>query len=258
VAPSCPNGWSTRTRPGSHGRRAVPGRVSAGQRLQPAVDSSPSVLTSGGCDGEGARGPAPPRCSAWRGDTGRCLSRSVSKASGGAGRQDRMACNRRSLDHPFDHPDDPTGPVWIRPDRRAGQREQIRSVWSRPDRRRAPGYGSDGCKTVAGIQRDPGAVCSVTEGGQRPKLPPLKHGGRLTPHSLTAPVSRPRTRSQAGQAQGGAMSSLRGRCPDPRGRAQATTVVGPMPGQSFTAIHRDGGGGGACVDCSLQDVSDTS
>ena len=49
------------------------------------------------------------------------------------------------LDHPFDHPDDPTGPVWIRPDRRPIQPEQARSVWSRPDRRRAPGYRSGGC-----------------------------------------------------------------------------------------------------------------
>jgi hypothetical protein len=48
------------------------------------------------------------------------------------------------LDHPFDHPDDPTGPIWIRLDRRGPQREQARSVWSRPDRRRAPGYGSGG------------------------------------------------------------------------------------------------------------------
>src|SRR5688500_18671416 len=50
----------------------------------------------------------------------------------------------RGLDHPFDHPDDPTRPVWIRLDRRGIQREQARSVWSRPDRRRAPGYGSGG------------------------------------------------------------------------------------------------------------------
>src|SRR5215216_3569264 len=48
------------------------------------------------------------------------------------------------LDHPFDHPDDPTRSFWIRPDRRPLQREQARSVWSRPDRRRAPGYGSGG------------------------------------------------------------------------------------------------------------------
>src|SRR5829696_6300400 len=48
------------------------------------------------------------------------------------------------LDHPVDHPDDPTGPVWSRLDRRGLQREQARSVWSRPDRRRAPGYGSGG------------------------------------------------------------------------------------------------------------------
>jgi hypothetical protein len=54
------------------------------------------------------------------------------------------------------------------------------------------------------------------------------------------------------------MSSLRGRCPDPRGRAQANTVVGLMPGQSFTVIDRDDGGGGAFVDCSVRDVSDTS
>src|SRR5215203_704234 len=48
------------------------------------------------------------------------------------------------LDHPVDHSDDPTGAVWIRPDRRGLQGEQARSVWSRPDRRRAPGYGSGG------------------------------------------------------------------------------------------------------------------
>jgi hypothetical protein len=45
---------------------------------------------------------------------------------------------------PFDHPADPTGPVWIRLDRQGTQPEQGRSVWSRPDRRRAPGYGSGG------------------------------------------------------------------------------------------------------------------
>jgi hypothetical protein len=31
----------------------------------------------------------------------------------------------------LDHPDDPTGPFWIRPDRRGMQCEQARSVWSR-------------------------------------------------------------------------------------------------------------------------------
>jgi hypothetical protein len=61
-----------------------------------------------------------------------------SPRSGGRGR--RVV----RLDHPFDHPDDPTGPVWSRLDRRGIQREQARSVWSRPDRRRAPGYGSGG------------------------------------------------------------------------------------------------------------------
>src|SRR5215218_9155956 len=48
------------------------------------------------------------------------------------------------LDHPFDHPDDPTEPVSTGLDRRGTQREQPRSVWSRPVRRRAPGYGSGG------------------------------------------------------------------------------------------------------------------
>jgi hypothetical protein len=48
------------------------------------------------------------------------------------------------LDHPLDHPDDPTGPVCIRLDRRAIQPEQGRSVWIRPDRRGAQGYGSGG------------------------------------------------------------------------------------------------------------------
>jgi hypothetical protein len=51
---------------------------------------------------------------------------------------------RKALDHPVDHPDDPTEPFLIRLDRRGTQREQARSVWSRPDRRRAPGYGSGG------------------------------------------------------------------------------------------------------------------
>jgi hypothetical protein len=51
---------------------------------------------------------------------------------------------RMRLDHPVDHPDDPTGSFWNRLDRRGTQREQARSVWSRPDRRRAPGYGSGG------------------------------------------------------------------------------------------------------------------
>jgi hypothetical protein len=48
------------------------------------------------------------------------------------------------LDHPVDHPDDPTGLVWTRRDRRATQPEQGRSVWTRSDRRGAPGYGSGG------------------------------------------------------------------------------------------------------------------
>ena len=65
-------------------------------------------------------------------------STAVAVDLGGRGRR------AAGLDHPFDHPDDPTGPVWIRPDRRGTQREQARSVGSRPDRRRAPGYGSGG------------------------------------------------------------------------------------------------------------------
>src|SRR4029450_13647726 len=44
---------------------------------------------------------------------------------------------RMRLDHPDDHPDDPSGSVWIRLDRRGIQREQARSVWSRPGRRGA-------------------------------------------------------------------------------------------------------------------------
>src|SRR5829696_3750594 len=44
-----------------------------------------------------------------------------SPRSGGRGR--RVAW----LDHPFDHPDDPTGSVWIRLNRRPIQREQARS-----------------------------------------------------------------------------------------------------------------------------------
>jgi hypothetical protein len=56
----------------------------------------------------------------------------------------RLSCSpwhpifcRMALDHPFDHPDDPSVSVWSRLDRRCSQREQARSVWSRPVRRRA-------------------------------------------------------------------------------------------------------------------------
>jgi hypothetical protein len=38
------------------------------------------------------------------------------------------------LDPPVDHPDNPTGPVWMRLDRRPVQPEQARSDWSRPSR----------------------------------------------------------------------------------------------------------------------------
>jgi hypothetical protein len=65
----------------------------------------------------------------------------------------------KALDHPFDHPDDPTRSVWSRPDRRGTQREQARSVWTRPDRRRAPGYGSGG---------QPGVVAGAAHWGPVP------------------------------------------------------------------------------------------
>jgi hypothetical protein len=48
------------------------------------------------------------------------------------------------LDHPDDHPDDRSGSVGVRLDRRAIQREQARSVGSRPGRRRACGSESEG------------------------------------------------------------------------------------------------------------------
>src|SRR5918994_1172698 len=80
------------------------------------------------------------------------------QASGLEGREEMPLL----LDHPVNHPDDPTGPVGIRPDRRGIQREQARSVWSRPDRRRAPGYGSGGWGfgSLAARQR-PRSVASV-------------------------------------------------------------------------------------------------
>jgi hypothetical protein len=64
---------------------------------------------------------------------------------------------RMRLDHPFDHPDDPSPSVWSRLDRPAIQRKQARSVWSRPDRRRDPSRNrkvegsnpSSGSKTAA-------------------------------------------------------------------------------------------------------------
>jgi hypothetical protein len=45
------------------------------------------------------------------------------QASGLEGREEMPLL----LDHPVDHPDDPTGPVWICLDRRGIQREQARS-----------------------------------------------------------------------------------------------------------------------------------
>jgi hypothetical protein len=44
---------------------------------------------------------------------------------------------RMGLDHPDDHPDDPSGSAESRLGRRGIQHEQARSDWSRPDRRRA-------------------------------------------------------------------------------------------------------------------------
>jgi hypothetical protein len=84
---------------------------------------------------------------------------------------------RRRLDHPFDHPDDPTGSFSIRLDRRGIQREQARSVWSRPDRRRAPGYGSGGLSRL----------CSV---GQRRRSAGLTSNGAATSADLTAGLLR--------------------------------------------------------------------
>jgi hypothetical protein len=66
---------------------------------------------------------------------------------------------RMPLDHPFDHPADPTGPVWIRLDRQGVQPEQARSVWSRLVRRGAPGYGSGG---------QPGALAGAAHWGPVP------------------------------------------------------------------------------------------
>jgi hypothetical protein len=40
--------------------------------------------------------------------------------------------NRMRIDHPDDHPDDPSGSVWSRLDRRGTQREQVVSVLLRP------------------------------------------------------------------------------------------------------------------------------
>jgi hypothetical protein len=61
----------------------------------------------------------------------------------GEGFEDVATCDRL-LDHPFDHPDDRSGSVGSRLDRRGLRREQARSVWSGPDRGRAPAYGSGG------------------------------------------------------------------------------------------------------------------
>jgi hypothetical protein len=82
-----------------------------------------------------------------------------SPRSGGRG------CRVARLDHPFDHPDDPTGSFWSRLDRRGTQREQARSVWSRPDRRRAPVYGSGALIEALIVVAARHRICSVVLGG---------------------------------------------------------------------------------------------
>jgi hypothetical protein len=94
--------------------------------------------------------------------------------------------HRRPLDHPGDHPDDPTGPVSIRLDRPGIQREQARSVWNRPDRRRAPGYGSGGWgfESLAARQRRRSMARTHRTGRLRPHDRPQPHrsGGRRVHH----------------------------------------------------------------------------
>jgi hypothetical protein len=97
------------------------------------------------------------------------------------------------LDHPVDHPDDPTGPVWIRLDRRPVQREQARSVWSRPDRRRAPGYGSGGWSSNPRGEQHRVQGCSSSLAG-----------ARLTPGT----GRQPRLRGQRRQRRGGGGSDV--------------------------------------------------
>jgi Domain of unknown function (DUF4010) len=58
---------------------------------------------------------------------------------------DRLTWARVSFDHPFDHPDDPTGSFSIQRDRRGTQREHPRSFWSRPVR----GYGPGGWRRAS-------------------------------------------------------------------------------------------------------------
>jgi hypothetical protein len=97
------------------------------------------------------------------------------------------------LDHPVDHPDDPTGPVWIRLDRRPVQREQARSVWSRPDRRRASGYGSGGWSSNPRGEQHRVQGCSSSLAG-----------ARLTPGT----GRQPRLRGQRRQRRGGGGSDV--------------------------------------------------
>src|SRR5215211_2864510 len=96
-----------------------------------------------------------------------------------------------ALDHPFDHPDNPTGSFSIRLDRRGIQREQARSVWSRLVRRRAPGYGSGGWA--------PSAVCAELGGdggdctahaADRMGSVLASHGGDPLPREVTGESAR--------------------------------------------------------------------
>jgi hypothetical protein len=60
----------------------------------------------------------------WQSIGGQALEALVSKP---LAYQILCGARRWRLDRPFDHPDDPTGPVWIRLDRRGTQPEQARS-----------------------------------------------------------------------------------------------------------------------------------
>ena len=108
---------------------------------------------------------------------------SGARSTGGRrGLGDRGLCTP-PLDHPLDHPDDPSVSVWSRLDRRGLRREQARSGWSRPDRRRAPGYGSGGWLR----SREGGEV-----GGDRLRALPMRTVAGVWVHpSAGRPASRP-------------------------------------------------------------------
>jgi hypothetical protein len=157
----------------------------------------------------------------------------VERASGAESRARPVPAHQPALlDHPVDHPDDPTGPVWIRLDRRGLRREQARSVWSRPDRRSAPGYGSGVRSPSWGGLDCPWAADQTARSWTASR----SRSGCLTgvPWRLLSPARMVRHRWLSTTGRRGSGPSTR---PSPTRRRRRGFAMSPTRGPAMAAPH---------------------